>query len=131
MSREIKFRVWGKKETSFIKNCVLKADGSIARPIMKNDYDISSLNPNDFVVNFYTGLKDCKGVEIYEGDIVEFALSLIKTIKGSIEFDWGAFYLKTDDKEYNNVLLVNMNFDLVEVIGNIHQNGDLLDGYNS
>ena len=131
MSREIKFRVWGKKEASFIKNCVLKADGSIARPIMKNDYDMSSLNPNDFDINFYTGLKDSKGVDIYEGDIIEFALSLFESVKGSIEFDYGAFYLKTDHEKYGNVLLANMNFDLVEVIGNIHQNGDLLDGYNS
>ena len=122
MSREIKFRAWikAKKEMQMID-------------FLDFRYKKIGLNNEEYLKEFsncelmqFTGLRDCKGREIYEGDIIEFALSLIKTIKGSIEFDYGAFYLKTDDKEYNNVLLANMNFDLVEVIGNIFENSELL-----
>ena len=74
----------------------------------------------------YTGVKDCKGREIYEGDIIEFELKPFETIKGSVEFDYGTFYIKTNNKEYDNMLLCDINFNLVEVAGNIIENKELI-----
>jgi len=73
----------------------------------------------------YTGVKDCKGHDIYEGDIIEFELNPFENIKGSIEFDYGAFYIKTNNKEYDKILLGNMNFNFVKVIGNIFENSEI------
>ena len=74
----------------------------------------------------YTGIKDCKGRKIYEGDIIEFELKQFETIKGSVEFDYGTFYIKTNNEEYDKILLGNMNFNLIEIVGNIFENKGLL-----
>lgn len=129
--REIEFRIWDKKNAKFISKwervfinaweCCVYTKSELEKKDFSYNNDLSEIEVNQF-----TGLKDSKGVEIYEGDIIEFALSLFESVKGSVEFDYGAFYLKPTDKKYNNVLLANMNFDLVEVIGNIYENSELL-----
>lgn len=128
--REFKFRIWDKDKKKFLTNTdykdfVINMQGQVY--IINGFFDDAKVDEySGIVVQLYTGLKDCKGREIYEGDIIEFALSLFESVKGSVEFDYGAFYLKTDNKKYGNVLLANMNFDLVEVIGNIYENKELL-----
>ena len=72
----------------------------------------------------WTGLKDLDGTDIYEGDIVQ-----TKTIIGKVEF--GTFPL---DKDFVGWGITNkhggepLGPEFCEVIGNIHNNPELLKG---
>ena len=94
-------------------------------------------------VGQYTGLHDENGKEIYEGDIIEFSYDIFtgnfdtKVGKGIVEFIGGAFYIKPFEIEGKKVedidneewfLLYTVNTDTLEVIGNLHENLELLGG---
>jgi uncharacterized phage protein (TIGR01671 family) len=139
MTREIKFRLWN----AWLKR--FERDFEIRRDFKKFTFWVDD-NENDEVVeldeiNQYTGLKDKKGKEIYEGDIIKWFADGINKFAEVIWKDCG-WCAKRFDKElnrfekyYNFNQFIPVEVDVEgkedmfdgEVVGNIYENPKLIE----
>jgi len=127
--REIKFRVWDLEMKSFYSPNVhyLSKHDSIVEIIL--DSSVKKISgENRFIIRQYTGLKDKKGKDIYEGDICDAGMVI-----GPVEFIIGGFSLASNPLiEFlpKNICVFSPDFDPswidVTVIGNIYENPELL-----
>lgn len=134
--REIKFRVWNKQNNSMIPDdfIAIDLDGEISEIDMFDDctWKGTARCKNKYILMQYTGLKDKNGTEIYEGDILE-----VMSFEGnknicSVTFNDGCFshvgYL--GDLRTYPLRDFLFNGSKLEVIGNIYENPELLEGDN-
>lgn len=122
MNREIKFRIFDTRNKKMITNNVcfqiaLSVDGTIKSGITGD------------VLMQYTGLLDKNGNKIFEGDIVNDD----ELGKGIVVFQSGCFFMMYDAD--TNMEFLGLKTDkfgrlqekrVVEIIGNIHDNPELL-----
>ena len=116
MNDRFKFRVWDS-----IFRQMINLEGQDSSP-----YNVS-LCPQNHVMQC-TGLKDCNGKLIYEGDIVKDTGYELGNIY-KIGFKKGAFYLENDESiAYFHELRKCFSESRLEIIGNIYTTPELLEG---
>lgn len=128
--RSIKFRAWDKRNEQMIQNVGFQY-GDTGRTVLleqvmvppdESDKDYHYGIPGEYAeLMQYTSLKDKNGKEIYEGDIVKsFNLSSEGKICKIVWNDINAFWLEQSDETSTGLI------GICEVIGNIHENPELL-----
>lgn len=129
MNRKIKFRAWDKACKTMIDDYAeIGGYGELyAKKFHPSSYSDKSV-PNLILLQ-YTGLKDKNGKEIYEGDIVS---RFSDTQRSVVKFQDGCFMstiqLSGRIPETDEILCNDLS--VTEVIGNIHQNPELLEATN-
>jgi uncharacterized phage protein (TIGR01671 family) len=146
--RQIKFRVWdGDRVRSW---------GDLERTL---DWELIQANHNDWLQSGkeppqwrfmqYTGLKDANGTEIYEGDIVRFALSTeadippvddAHSLKSRFVVRWGHYGEGTEYEpgesgeigygwftEHDSIASSLTTGWFFTIIGNVHEHPELLE----
>ena len=129
MNREIKFRAKRKLNGEWVYGSFVKGeseDCDFIVGIPDDSLDEVRISVITNTVGQFTGLKDKNGVEIYEGDILKSKVG----ITYSVLFKNGAYRWGNDN---DNDLLIENGDDITddcinwgEVIGNIHENPELL-----
>ena len=94
--RKIKFRGWDEKEKRMYSPKELadlaglwfeqSEDGSLEISLIEDSYGCR----RQFKKMQYTGLRDKNGVEIYEGDVIEYCISEQET--ATVTFEHGVFW---------------------------------------
>ena len=116
MGREIKAKAFDEYRGVFVRAKLVENESS------------NWIDERGFPVVWFTGLLDKNGVEIWEGDIVRWEC-LGGKLKGAVKCDTYIFFVEGFYLSYqdNPEDAFSENAQL-EVIGNIHQHSELLEG---
>ncbi|HBD8887132.1 TPA: hypothetical protein KLA71_001725 [Campylobacter jejuni] len=79
----------------------------------------------DCEIELFTGLYDKKGKKIYEGDIAKI-ITFSYDFVGHVAYDKEETRFKLIDNKYMEDFANYEDWDSIEVIGNIHENKELL-----
>lgn len=117
--RELKFRAWGTNINEYMG-------------IPNNPSDVVNIlgeliNRGTWIIEQYTGLKDKNGKDIYEGDIVlvdnrDYSPYIV------VYREWDCSFICENDDREETVRICNKTPQRYEVIGNIHENSELIGG---
>ena len=128
MKREIKFRAWDKTSKSMIKDYAhIGMFGELVVTSFHDSAYSDSGCPNLTLLQ-YTGIKDKKGKEIYEGDVVKYLGWEVRNnrqirperIKGIGNETWIA------DLHSLWCISTGNSMGTVEIVGNIYENTNLI-----
>ena len=146
MNREIKFRAWDTLAGKFYKPTYKAYDGNLHDisitlngVVMERTLDVnaSMLNSENYILIQFTGLHDKNGKEIFEGDILKTSNNIVSVFFGK-HISYVTMLGKKDTIETNGWLVKNakVHIDVLdesfcngEVIGNIYENLEFLNGY--
>ena len=120
--REIKFRAWDKQEKQIVYPRKFSFETHETLVWCWRNGDFVWRGEEEFEIMQYTGLEDKNGKEIYEGDIIK---AMIDYGPGGehqqvFKVTLGSFGVNIQEWNYKEGILP-------EVIGNIHENPELLE----
>ena len=136
MNREILFRGKRVDTGEWAYGCYVNCSGPGCQPYETRHYIVEYPNAwHEFYTatrGEYTGLKDRNGKRIFEGDIVEYVrvgwddpeMTRAEVIWCDFDGGWGS----TEGQDYWSDALTATDAERMTVIGNIHDNPELLNG---
>lgn len=132
---ELKFRAWHKgnlENGEFIPFHTVKSPGVVRFEWISDlskhplNYDVGNiLADDDWIVEQYTGLKDMNGKEIYEGDILQHNVGEYSFIGARCKGVY-QYYIQGENDNYDLIDICDNNNCDLEIIGNIHEDSELL-----
>jgi len=154
-----RFRAWHCElgRMMSIKNMWFQ-DGSVEElelnDAVMNDY--ITVYPDEIELMQSTGLKDKNGKEIFEGDVLKFndewaeycyegyvdgsveGVNYVEVVKGEACFEFGktrypesSLFIRMEDERLTFAELIKSRDFEFEIIGNVWEDGDLIDGKNT
>lgn len=121
--RKLKFRAWDSERKTYDHEEILLAPNG---DLLASRWQELCEPESEYIIEQCTGLKDRDGKEIYEGDILQyFGATLVAEYHD--EAFWGVIY---DTKEAWNIRKF-IGVSGARVIGNIHENPELLGDTNA
>ncbi len=127
--REIKFRAWHDNQMWEVRAIDWDYKGKIISCHLENDKNsikvyLDKKFGDEVELMQYTELKDKNGKEIYEGDILFFEPFGKHNNDRIVKFKQGMFLGELVRNGYNDAITSS---DFYKVIGNIHENPELLE----
>lgn len=120
MKREIKFRAWNKKDKVMVDVAAMNFGPSGLWSLIEYAYDAELQLADNYELMQYTGLKDKNGREIYEGDVVKNEYWKVM----EVQYDPRSAAFGVGDNYFGTI----GSGKTLEVIGNIFDNPELLEG---
>lgn len=136
MSREVKFRIWDKTSNRMLyqddferveldtKN---KMVSLVRSETIESSYVLDYEDGIEAEIMQYTGLKDKNGKKVYEDDIIQYSHKAVGMILRKVRMKYGMWGIEGIVKG-TQIHFANILESEYEVIGNIHENPELLEG---
>ena len=123
-----KFRVWNGREQCVDHRQPDKAliDCDTGKAMYYNGFASCLLDVEDAIIEQCTGLKDMNGVLIYEGDVVQGEYITGRSVVRWDDHQWYVDEYDNGDYYQGHVIQAS-DFRGFEIIGNIHENPELLE----
>jgi len=132
--RELKFKAWDNILKSYIPIEYIGISGN--GNYFNNSLENCISTTDNWIVEQFTGLKDKNGKDVYEGDILEFKNDLVRhNLHKVFRVDGGlVINSHSDDICKDSIVFYEACADMqtsqwirqCEIIGNIHQNPELI-----
>nr|WP_250319930.1 YopX family protein [Streptococcus salivarius] len=131
----LRFRAWDKEFKEMVQVDALVFDEQIIKATYKNG-NVVKEDIKNYVLMQSTGLRDKNGKEIFEGDIIAIEVEDLEAPVNAKVFcnnDIGVlmFHVFEDNEDVPMVELLEDNSVAFAVIGNIWEDGELLDVENT
>jgi len=133
--REIEYRAWDKIDKEYVdweddlvlNDCqICIEDSTVIKNLYKADgYPDYYRDEHEAILEQFIGIKDKNGVKIFEGDIVKGNNNICEVFYHEYRAMFALEYI-TDNKT-EKCLYPFDDWDMFEVIGNIHEHKNLLD----
>ncbi|HHT7773851.1 TPA: YopX family protein [Streptococcus suis] len=129
-----KFRAWDRTRNEWSNSFFIYSEGGLYTPNygfdrkhLKKRTDVYPIVKQErFILMQSTGLVDKNGQEIFEGDKIIYNRDDYTVVR--IDAAIGLAFIKNGEKTSSKPLVDGMiNFDRVEVIGNIYENPELME----